>query len=322
MKILVSGAAGFIGSHLAEALQREGHQVVGLDNFNDYYAPAIKRHNAQALQAAGCEVVEANLATDDLKPYLAGVEVVYHCAAQPGISSTTAFDIYMRNNLLATQNLAQASQDAASLAMFVNVATSSIYGLVATASEDRAPAPVSYYGVTKLAAEQLVMSYFRQKGRFPATSFRLFSVYGPRERPDKLYPRLIHSIVDGVPFPLFANSLHHKRSFTFVGDIVTALVKALQTEACIGEIVNLGTPESISTGQAIQIVEDLTGQRAKYVEKPARAGDQQETAAVIEKAEKLLGYHPATPFAEGIRSEIEWFKSLPDDVRPFYSSGV
>lgn len=322
MKILVSGAAGFIGCHLAETLQGAGHQVVGLDNFNDYYAPAIKRHNAQSLRASGCEVVEADLATDDLTPYLSGVEVVYHCAAQPGISSNTTFDTYLRNNLLATQNLVQAAQAAASLGLFVNVATSSIYGLVATASEDRAPAPVSYYGVTKLAAEQLVMSYFRQKGRFPATSFRLFSVYGPRERPDKLYPRLIHSIVDGVPFPLFANSLGHKRSFTFVGDIVTALVKALDTEACIGEIINVGTTESITTGQAIQIVEDLTGRKAKYVEKPSRPGDQQETAAAIEKAEKLLGYRPATPFTEGIRTEIAWFEALPDDVRAFYSPGM
>jgi nucleoside-diphosphate-sugar epimerase len=121
---------------------------------------------------------------------------------------------------------------------------------------------------------------------------------------------------------MFANSLHHKRSFTFVGDIVTALVKALDTEACIGEIINLGTPKSISTAQAIQIVEDLTGQKANYVEKPPRPGDQQETAAVIGKAERILGYHPGTPFAEGIRSEIAWFKALPDDLRACYSPSV
>ncbi len=318
MHILVTGAAGFIGSHLVEALLRDGHRVIGIDNFNTYYDPAIKRYNAQQIRTAGCEMIECDLTSDDLKSYVEGVEAVYHSAAQPGISNSTSLQTYVQNNVYATQNLLQALAGAASLQLFVNIATSSVYGALATAAEDTAPAPISYYGVTKLAAEQLVLAQYRQY-RFPATSFRLYSVYGARERPDKLYPRLIHSIVDGVPFPLFANSWNHRRSFTFVGDIVKAFVKALEKDACIGEIINVGTTDSISTGEAIEIVERLMQRQAQYIEKPARAGDQEQTAAMIEKAERLLGYHPDTPFAQGILTEIEWFQALPDDLRRLYS---
>jgi len=317
MKILVTGAAGFIGSQLAEALLQQGHQVIGIDNFNPYYAPAIKRYHAQQISAAGCELLELDLASDDLRPYVEGVEVVYHPAAQPGISSSIPFRTFADNNINATQNLLEALTAAASVKLFVNIATSSIYGATALGSEESVPAPISHYGVTKLAAEQLVMAAYRHH-RFPATSLRLFSVYGPRERPDKLYPRVIHSILDGVPFPLYANSLNHKRSFTFVGDVVKALLLALRTEACIGEIINVGTTESISTGQAIETVERIMGKRAVYLEKPPRIGDQEQTAAVIEKAERILGYHPDTPFSEGICSEIEWLKSMPPDLRACY----
>ena len=319
MNIVVTGAAGFIGSHLAEGLVQAGHQVIGIDNFNDYYAPLIKHHNVQQIRSTGVEFLELDLATDDLGRYLPSIDVVYHCAAQPGISSKTGFQAYIRNNLTATENLLQSLIDNTSLRLFVNIATSSIYGAMAVAAEDVPPEPISYYGVTKLAAEQLVMSYHRQQ-KIPATSFRLFSVYGARERPDKLYPRLIHSIADGVPFPLFANSLSHKRSYTFVGDVVKALIKALDHNACIGEIINLGTPDSISTGQAIQVVEQIMGKKAHYEERAARPGDQRETVAVIDKAEKILGYTPNTIFTDGIQSEIAWFETLPMNLRSSYSA--
>ncbi len=318
MRIVVTGAAGFIGSHLTEGLLQAGHQVIGIDNFSDYYAPLIKQNTAQQLRKAGAEIYQRDLATDALNRLLSGVDVVYHCAAQPGISQQTSWSTYVRNNLSATENLLQSLVSSASPQLFVNIATSSIYGATAIAAEDVAPEPISDYGVTKLAAEQLVMSYERQQ-KIPATSFRLFSVYGARERPDKLYPRLIYSLLDGVPFPLYASSLSHKRSFTFVGDIVRALVKALDQPACIGEIINLGTPDSISTRQAIEVVEQIIGQQARYEKQAARPGDQRETVALIHKAEKILGYHPDTPFAEGIRAEIAWFETLSTDLRSCYA---
>lgn len=321
MKILVTGAAGFIGSHLVEALLKNGHQVIGLDNFNDYYAPAIKRHTGAALQKRGCEVIECDLVDDDLQPYLADVEVIYHTAAQPGISSKSTFEVYLRNNILATQRLVAAAEKTPSLRLLVNVSSSSVYGGLATVAEEAAPQPISYYGITKLTAEQLIMAKFYERG-LPATSLRLYSVYGARERPDKLYPRLIHSIVDGVPFPVFANSWDHRRSFTFVGDVVQAFLQALVCPACVGEIINIGTTEAISTGQAIRTVEQLMGKPANYVEKPPRTGDQQQTEAVITKAAQLLGYHPTTPFVKGIQSEIEWFEALPPELRAYYSTSL
>ncbi len=309
MKILVTGAAGFIGSHLAETLARAGHQVSGIDSFTDYYDRRQKDHNAAAVRAAGVELVEADLVTADLRPLVEGVEVVYHIAAQPGNSAQTAFRDYVRNNLEATHALLEAVKALPTLGLLVNVSTSSVYGREATEPETAAPAPISPYGVTKLAAEQLVMAYHRDKG-LPACSLRLFSVYGPRERPDKLYPRLIRSILLDEPFPLYANSRDHSRSFTYVGDVIQGFTRVLGNENAIGEIINIGSDVEIKTGEAIDMVESLMGKPATFDHKPARPGDQEKTCANIEKARRLLGFQPQTPFQEGIQQQIAWMRDL------------
>jgi len=308
MKILVTGAAGFIGSHLAERLCGLGHEVVGVDCFSPYYARGLKDLNAQDVARAGGKIVELDLARDQLTALLEGVAAVYHLAGQPGISATTPFDEYLRNNLVATHRLLEAAQGSGCLDYFVNISTSSVYGAYATGPEDTPPAPTSYYGVTKLGAEQLVMAYQRERG-FPACSLRLFSVYGERERPEKLYPKLIRSILEDSDFPLHEGSKSHSRSFTYVGDIVDGLVAVLEhREACLGEIVNIGSDVETTTAEGMRIVEELLGKKAKIVVTPQRPGDQLRTYANIEKARRLLGYAPQTKPEEGLKAEVEWFK--------------
>lgn len=309
VNILVTGAAGFIGSHVAERLAGRGHAVVGLDALTDYYDPALKERNIVALRGAGVPVRRLDLATDALDEIVADVEVVFHFAAQPGISATTPFEHYLRNNVVATHRLLEACADRR-LACFVNCSTSSVYGAHATDPETAPPKPISYYGVTKLAAEQLVMARWREQ-RFPACSLRLFSVYGPRERPEKLYPKLIRAILEDRDFPLFAGSLDHSRSFTYVGDVCDAAERLLgHIDRVLGEIVNIGSDREITTRRGIEIVEQIIGRKARLAEHPRRAGDQQRTCADITKARRLLDFEPTTPPEEGLASEVAWMRDL------------
>ena len=308
MKILVTGAAGFIGSHLSERLLAMGHQVVGLDCFTDYYARSLKDLNARDVKSAGGHFLALDLAVDDLTPAVSGCHFVFHLAAQPGISATTPYEQYLRNNLTATHRLLMAARRSDTLLGFINIATSSVYGADATRDEDTAPEPTSDYGVTKLAAEQLVLSHARDEG-FPATSLRLFSVYGPRERPEKLYPKLIKAMLEGHSFPLFEGSEKHLRSFTYVGDIVDGLVAAMQRmDACVGEVFNIGSDSAITTGEGIRIVEEIIGHPAIFERMPKRPGDQLRTHADIAKARQVLEYNPTTTPRDGLAKEVSWYR--------------
>lgn len=307
MKILITGAAGFIGSHLSECLLDMGHDVVGLDCFTDYYAPVLKNLNATAVTQKGGQVVNLDLVEDDLVPVLSDVDFIYHFAAQPGISATTPYADYLRNNIIASHRLLEAARNVPTLKCFVNIGTSSIYGKHATESEETPPRPTSYYGVTKLAAEQAALALQREEG-FPACSLRLFSVCGPRERPEKLYPRLIGSILDDKPFPLFEGSENHSRSYTYVGDIVDGLVAVFnQPDKAIGEIFNIGTEVELTTGDGIRIIEKILGKNAIMDIKPKRPGDQLRTCANINKARAILNYNPQTPLEKALEAEIEWY---------------
>ncbi|MDX1604474.1 MAG: GDP-mannose 4,6-dehydratase, partial [Salinimicrobium sediminis] len=191
---------------------------------------------------------------------------------------------------------------------FFYISTSSVYGLEATFPETVAPKPASWYGVSKLAGEQLVLAKSRSN-EMKASSLRLFSVYGPRERPEKLYTKLIACGVKDEVFPIFEGSEKHLRSFTYVGDIVDGIVKAVQKHGILdGEIINLGADEEHKTQEGIDIVEELLGKKIQLEVKPRRQGDQSRTLANIQKAQKLLDYDPKTSLKEGLRLQVEWYK--------------
>ena len=219
MKILVTGAAGAIGSHVAEALVREGHEVLGIDSLTPYYARELKEINISDIKKSGVDFSIVDLVTDDLASHVADVDVIYHFAAQPGISAAVPFADYLNNNIVATERLLQAVKHAGTAKLFVHISTSSVYGKYAAGDETVEPKPTSYYGVTKLAAEQLALSYHREE-ELPVVVLRLFSVYGERERPEKLYHKFIKHVLNGEPFPLHEGSEDHVRSYTYVSDIV------------------------------------------------------------------------------------------------------
>ena len=308
MNILVTGGAGFIGSHLAERLAMLGHEVRVLDALTDTYCTDLKALNARRLQAQGITLLRLDLAADDLQDATRDAEFVFHLAAQPGIAAALPFEVFVRNNILATQRLLDALRGSATLRGLINVSTSSVYGCDAGGDESTAPAPASHYGATKLAAEEWVLARARDEG-LPACSLRLFSVYGPRERPEKLYTRLIGSLLENREFPLFEGSAHHTRSYTYVGDIIDAMISVMdQFDGCKGEIFNLGAEASITTADAVRIAEALTGRRARVVVQPKRAGDQLHTRANIGKAFRVLGYAPRVSLQDGLAHQIAWYR--------------
>jgi len=309
MRILVTGAAGFIASHLCEKLAQLGYEVFGVDNFCDYYDPQLKELNATDLQASGVTIFRVDLNDDLSKIFEKPYDYIYHLAAQPGISSETTLEEYVKNNIYATQNLLNAVLSYNDgLKSFINIATSSVYGIEATVNENVPPAPVSFYGATKLAAEQLVLG-LQRLNKLHACSIRLYSVYGPRERPEKLYTKLIESLYNKTSFPLFEGSLKHERSFTYVGDIVDGLVAIIGKENEVdGEIINLGTDEVNTTQEGITAVEQIMGMQLIIDNKPARKGDQQRTAAVIDKARNMLAYSPKITLRQGLDAQVKWYK--------------
>ncbi|AOW09559.1 NAD-dependent epimerase/dehydratase family protein [Flavobacterium gilvum] len=309
MKILITGAAGYIASHTAEHLQSMGHEVVGLDNFSDYYDVSLKQLNANALTEKGIGIEKIDLRfAEQLQTLPIDFEYIFHFAAQPGISVTSSFEDYLGNNVIGTKNLLDFALKNKNLALFVNIATSSIYGIHATFDESETPKPASFYGVTKLAAEQLVLASSRL-GHLKACSLRLYSVYGPRERPEKLYTKLIANAFNNIPFPLYKGSESHLRSFTYVQDIVDGVVSVIGKEDLVNnEIINLGTEEENTTQQGIEIVEQILNKKIELQIVEARTGDQLRTKAVIDKARKLLGYDPKTSLYEGLKAQVKWYQ--------------
>ncbi len=308
-RILVTGAAGFIGSHLCAALLADGHAVVGLDAFIPYYPRPLKERNLAPLQVRpGFTFVEADLRTDHLEPLLEGADAVVHLAAMAGlVRSWQEFDSYMTCNVLATQRLlaATAAHSGAGSPHFVHASTSSVYGRFATGDESAPLEPISPYGITKLAAEKLVLAYGQQFG-LRATVLRLFSVYGPHQRPDMGYNVFIRKLLAGETITVDGDGTD-SRSNTYVLDCVDGIRRALATpEASVGQIFNLGGGEEVNVIQVLEMLEELTGETAHIVHGPPRAGDQRRTVADIAKARTALGYAPQTSVRDGLRAQVEW----------------
>jgi len=309
MKIMVTGCAGFIGSHLSERLTSLGHEVIGVDKFSDYYPVFLKELNAKDLESKGVKIYKRDILTSDLTDICKDIDFVFHLAATPGISDKIPYEEYLNNNELATFKLLQHFRKSPNLKCFFNISTSSVYGAFATDAENADPKPTSYYGVTKLAAEQLALSYSREEG-FPACSFRLFSVYGERERPDKFYPRLIMALLEGREVPLYEGSEKHIRSYTYISDIIDGFILGLDKyKKCCGEIFNLGTDKTNTTGDAMRIAQEIVNKPLKIKRLPKRTGDQEKTSANIEKIKRVLGYASDTTLEEGLEKDISWFKN-------------
>lgn len=311
MKILVTGVAGFIGSHLAERLIKEGHKVVGVDCFTDYYPRAIKESNIKKLRSdSSFDFHDADILEINLETVLQNIDVVYHEAAQAGVRASWGanFKIYTENNVRATQRLLEAAKTAR-LKKFIYASSSSVYGDAESypTHEDMKPLPISPYGVTKLAAEHLCYLYYKNFG-IPTVSLRYFTVYGPRQRPDMAFHKFIKAILNDQEIPVFGDG-NQTRDFTYSDDIIDANISAMNTEAT-GQVFNIGGGSRITVNDTIAIIERACEKNAKkkYIEK--QKGDVIHTAADISKAQKLLGYAPKYDVEKGIANEAAWLRSI------------
>ncbi len=320
-RCVVTGAAGFIGSHLCDRLLEKGHEVLGVDAFIPYYPRRYKEANLhQARRSPRFRFLEIDLREADLHRAFAGYEVLFHEAAMPGlVRSWDQFEIYSSCNLEATRRVLEAARDLG-MRHVIHVSTSSVYGKIADGSEDAPLRPISPYGVTKLAAEYLCRA-FAEVFEVPVTILRYYSVYGPRQRPDMAFHILIRALLEDEPFILYGDG-EQTRSNTFVADCVQATVAAFeQPERSIGETFNVGGGEVVSLNEVIGYLQRLTGKVLRVERRPPRVGDQQHTCADFSKAGRRLGYRPKTGIVEGLRAQLEWQRANLDWLRLVESRG-
>jgi UDP-glucose 4-epimerase len=311
VKALVTGAAGFIGSHLAEALVASGADVVGVDSFTDYYAREIKERNLSQLRTGPrFTFVEAELQTTPLGSLLDGVTHVFHMAAQAGVRKSWGddFRIYTSHNVEATQRLLEAVKDRP-LNRFVYASSSSVYGDVARMPmrEDAYVEPLSPYGVTKLAGEHLCQLYHANYG-VPTVSLRFFTVYGPRQRPDMAFHRFIRAAFEGRPVTLYGDG-SQTRDFTFVSDIVAANLAA-GDRGRPGAVYNIGGGSRVSITQVLDLIAGLTGRTLDIRREETQKGDMRDTFADTTRARADLGFQPRYPLERGLAEECAWLADL------------
>ncbi|QSJ16834.1 NAD-dependent epimerase/dehydratase family protein [Nostoc sp. UHCC 0702] len=312
-KIIVTGAAGFIGSHLVEALLEQGEEVIGIDEFNDYYDPMLKHKNIAHLRSSpNFTLIEADIQFLDWQTLLKDVDVVYHQAAQAGVRASwgRGFRFYTERNISATQVLLEAAKDAKDLKRLVFASTSSVYGDAETlpTHEGICPQPVSPYGITKLAAERLCGLYHKNFG-VPYVALRYFTVYGPKQRPDMGFHKFFKSILQDEAISIYGDG-QQTRDFTFVSDAIAANLAAATVPQAVGEIINIGGGSRVVLSEVLDTMAEITGKPIKknYIEKAM--GDARHTAADVSKARKILEYKPKVSLTEGLTQEWQWIKSL------------
>jgi UDP-glucuronate 4-epimerase len=303
-RYLVTGCAGFIGSHLADTLLRRGNEVIGVDAFTDYYPRPTKESNVnEARKDGGLSLVELDLSADALDPLLENVDGIFHLAAQPGVRGSwgETFAHYVRDNILATQRLFEAA--AARGLRVVMSSTSSIYGNAEAypTREDATPRPVSPYGVTKLACESLARTYGECFG-LETVVLRYFTVYGPRQRPDMAFAKIISALLTGRPFPLFGSG-EQSRDFTYVDDAVSATVAAMERGSS-GIVYNVGGGSETTLNDAIALCEELSGRRLQVVHEAVARGDVRRTGADTSLIRSQLGWRPETSLADGLAAQV------------------
>jgi nucleoside-diphosphate-sugar epimerase len=311
LKALVTGAAGFIGSTLADALTTQGAEVIGLDCFTDYYAREIKESNLAPLQSRpGFTFIEDQLQSVPLDQILDGVTHVFHLSAQAGVRKSWGRDFltYTTHNVDATQRLLEGVKDRA-LERFVYASSSSVYGdhVPIPMREDAMLQPVSPYGVTKLAAEHLCLLYATNYG-VPAVSLRFFTVYGPKQRPDMGFHRFIRAALTGQPITLFGDG-EQTRDFTFVDDIVAALIAAGE-RGRTGGVYNIGGGSRVSINHVLDLIGRITGRTLDIRREPAQKGDMRDTFADTSRAKTELGFVPSTSLERGLEAEARWLSTL------------
>ena len=307
--MVVTGAAGFIGSHLSERLLGLGHRVVGIDSFTDYYERASKERNLKtSLADPNFTFEELDLVDADLGLVLEDARVVYHLAGQPGVRPSWGglFDRYVRDNVLATQRLLEALKEV-KIDRLVFAGSSSVYGdaEMFPTKETALPRPVSPYGVTKLAAEHLALLYSKNFG-VPVVSVRYFTVYGPRQRPDMAFSRFMQGLIDGDAIEVFGDG-EQTREFTYVSDAVEGTIKAA-TASVVGQVFNLGGGSRVTVNRVLATLEEISQMKVRRQVLPVAPGDPRHTGASINLARERLGWEPRVSLREGLANQWRWFQ--------------
>lgn len=313
MRCVVTGAAGFVGSSLTDALLAAGHEVIGIDCFIDYYPRAIKERNLQAArQSKNFQFIEDSLLNVDLVKLLQGAHWIFHQAAQAGVRGSWGkdFEIYTDNNILATQRLLEAAKNSdvrKTLKKIVYASSSSVYGHAETlpTTEDILPQPISPYGVSKLAAEHLMVLY-QKEFSVPTISLRYFTVYGPRQRPDMAFNRFIRAGLTGEQIVIYGDG-EQSRDFTFIDDIVAANIAAAQSTT--SELVlNLGGGNRVTVNYVLDALRNIIGKDLNVRYQDRQYGDAQHTGADTARAKSALSFQPKVALEEGLRREVAWLK--------------